>query len=88
LDEYEPGYGAQSFRCKGICKIFTDINEKKVTYTLKDKNEFYRLGLYIKDNKNVYLKIKNKKNKVGYVNIKKLKAYLDGTFHVGSEDDE
>ncbi len=76
------------YRCKGTCKIYSDINEKKVVYTLKDKNKFYRMGLYIKNKKDIYLKIKNTKNKVGYVNTKKLKAYMDGTFHVGFEDEE
>ena len=61
---------------------YTKINGNKKSFTLKKGSKFYKTKLIVRKG-NVFLLLKNTANKTGYINFKKLKYEITGTFHVG-----
>lgn len=69
-------------RSKGTNKVYQKPGSSKVIYKLKNKERFYKTGIYLKNRSTLYVKIKIKKtNKTGYINNKNFKAYYDDTMH-------
>lgn len=69
-------------RAKGTNKVYQKPGSSKVIYKLKDKERFYKTGIYLKNRNTLYVKVKIKKtNKTGYINNKNFKAYYDDTMH-------
>ena len=60
---------------KGINKVYKKPGSSKVAFKLKNKEKFYREGIYIKNKSTYYVKIKAKKTgKTGYIRDKKFNA--------------
>lgn len=67
------------------CKVYTTPGGSKEAFTLKKKDQFYLVKVCRKKN-NVYIKIKNKAGKTGYVKLGNLRAKWDGSLHIGYEE--
>ena len=67
----------------GKNKVYNNPDTKKVAYTLKNNSKFNILSLFRKSKNKVFLQIKNKNGKKGYINPKTFKATQTGTHHVG-----
>lgn len=61
---------------------YTQMGGKKKAFTIKKGEKIPSGSLYCIKNKKVYFKIKNKKGKWGYIELKKGMLYFDGIAHV------
>lgn len=78
LLDTEDGY----FRPKKNITVYTKPGGKQKAFTVKKKEKIYLCGLYRESGNKIYLKVKNKSGKEGYIDPKKVSTYDDGTNHV------
>ena len=64
-------------------KVYKKPGGSKVAYTLKKNDTFTIKSYYRKSKTSVYLEIKNKKGKTGYINPKTFSEKQTGSLHVG-----
>lgn len=76
LDEKQP------YQPKKNTAVYTKAGGTRRAFTIKRKQDIY-LYEYVLKNKKVYLKVKNKNGKAGYIVPQKVSTYLTGTKHVG-----
>lgn len=70
------------FRPKKDITVYTKPGGKKKAFTVKKEEFIYPCGLYTANAKKIYLKVKNKDKKTGYIDPKKVPTYLDGSNHI------
>lgn len=70
------------FRPKKDITVYTEPGGSKKAFTVKKKESIYPDRLYLADGKKIYLKIKNKGGKSGYIDPKKVPTYDDGSNHM------
>jgi Sec-independent protein translocase protein TatA len=70
------------FRPKKNITVYTKPGGIKKAFTVKKKESIYPCGLYTTNGKKIYLKVKNKGGKTGYIDPKKVPTFFDGTNHV------
>lgn len=70
------------FRPKKNITVYTKPGGTKKAFTVKKEDKIYLCSLYTKNGKKIYLKVKNKNGKTGYIEPKKVPTYDDGTNHV------
>lgn len=70
------------FSAKKNITAYTQAGGKKNAFTVKKGENIYPSSLYLSKNQKLYLKIKNKKGRSGYIELKKGYLYFDGTYHI------
>lgn len=70
------------FRPKKNITVYTKPGGTKKAFSVKKKEFIYPCGLYTVNGKKIYLKVKCKGGKTGYIDPKKVSTYLDETNHV------
>lgn len=70
------------FRVQKNITVYTKPGGKKKAFTVKNQEFIYPCNIYIMKGKKVYLKVKNKNGKMGYIDPRKVPTYEDGTNHI------
>lgn len=70
------------FRPKKNISVYTKPGGTKKAFTVKKKESIYPCGLYTANKKKIYLKIKNRDGKSGYIDPKRVPTYVDGSNHM------
>lgn len=70
------------FRIKKNISVYTKPGGRKKAFTVKKKETLYPCGVYTKNGRKLYIKVKNKEGKAGYIDPSKVSTVLDGTNHV------
>lgn len=71
-----------SVKLKKNMTLYTQMGGKKKAFTMKSGEKIPAKSLYCIKNKKAYLRIKNKKGKWGYIELKKGLLEFDGVAHV------
>lgn len=70
------------FHPKKNITVYTKPGGTKKAFTVKKGESIYPCSLYMQNEKKIYLKIKNKGGKMGYIDPKKVPTYVDGSNHM------
>ena len=72
------------FRPTKNITVYKKPGRKDKAYTIKKGQRIYPSELYVMKSGKIYLHIKDKAGRKGYIDPQKVKTYDDGTFHVGA----